>query len=285
MLTCAAGFHVSRGVRHARRAHEGLWIVPAWPGIYTRTIDLCGLEAIWNRLMTNPQPLQALVTGANRGLGLALTRQLLAAGHRVIAACRQPGRATALNHLSGDFPGHLRVLPLELASDASIAELAREAALVAGPIDRLINNAGVLHAGERFGRLSSSNLEDSFRSNAAAPLLLTQALAGQLADGAKVANLSSQLGSIANTTAFRTPSYAISKAAQNMATRLLAAELAPRGIVVLALHPGWVRTDMGGAKADIEADEAATGILQVVADASLADSGRFLDWRGNTLAW
>ncbi|MEZ5485077.1 MAG: SDR family oxidoreductase [Lysobacteraceae bacterium] len=235
--------------------------------------------------MANPEPLQALVTGANRGLGLALTRQLLEAGHRVIGACRQPGRATALNHLTGDYPGHLRVLPLDLNSDASIHELAKEATLVAGPIDLLINNAGVLHAGERFGRLSSANLADSFRSNAAAPLLLVQALSARLADGAKVANISSQLGSIANTGRFRTPSYAISKAAQNMATRLLAAELAPRGIIVLALHPGWVRTDMGGEQADIDADEAAAGLLRVIADAGTADSGRFLDWRGEAQSW
>ena len=162
--------------------------------------------------MANPTTLQTLVTGANRGLGLALTRQLLATGHRVIAACRQPGRATELNHLTGDYPGHLRVLPLELASDASIAELAREAVLVAGPIDLLINNAGVLPSGERFGKLSAESLASSFRCNASAPLLLTQALSAQLADGATVANITSQLGSIANTTRFRTPSYAISKA-------------------------------------------------------------------------
>ncbi|MCB1559695.1 MAG: SDR family oxidoreductase [Xanthomonadales bacterium] len=235
--------------------------------------------------MANPEPLQALVTGANRGLGLALTRQLLEAGHRVIGACRQPGRAAELNHLSGDFPGHLRVLPLDLSSDASIGELAKEAALVAGPIDLLVNNAGILHAGERFGRLASTHLADSFRSNAAAPLLLAQALSPQLAEGARIANISSQLGSIANTGRFRTPSYAVSKAAQNMATRLLAAELAPRDIIVLALHPGWVRTDMGGDNADISADEAAAGLLRVIASAGPADSGHFLDWRGEPLPW
>ncbi|HPF73583.1 MAG: SDR family oxidoreductase [Rhodanobacteraceae bacterium] len=235
--------------------------------------------------MANPTTLQTLVTGANRGLGLALTRQLLATGHRVIAACRQPGRATELNHLTGDYPGHLRVLPLELASDASIAELAREAVLVAGPIDLLINNAGVLPSGERFGKLSAESLASSFRCNASAPLLLTQALSAQLADGATVANITSQLGSIANTTRFRTPSYAISKAAQNMATRLLTAELAPRGITVLALHPGWVRTDMGGSGAEIDADESAAGLLQVIADAGPAQSGSFLDWRGEQLPW
>ena len=235
--------------------------------------------------MSKPDTMQALVTGANRGLGLALTRQLLADGHRVIATCRQPGRAVELNHLAGDYPGHLRVLPLDLTSDAGIAELAREAALVAGPINLLINNAGVLHAGERFGQLTSGNLQEAFRSNAAGAVLLVQALAAQLANGSVIANISSQLGSITNTTAFRTPSYAISKAALNMGCRLLAAELAPRDIVVLALHPGWVRTDMGGSGADIDADESAAGLLQVIANVTPAQNGSFLDWRGETLPW
>lgn len=235
--------------------------------------------------MTDPETLQTLVTGANRGLGLALTRRLLEAGHRVIATCRQPGRATDLNHLAGDYPGHLRMLPLDLLSDASITELAREAALVAGPIQLLINNAGVLPSGERFGKLSSESLETTFRCNAVGPLLLTEALSTQLADAAIVANISSRVGSLVNTTAFRTPSYAISKAAQNMATRLLAAALAPRGIVVLALHPGWVRTDLGGAKADLDPDEAASGLLRVILSAGPDISGSFLDWRGEQLAW
>src|SRR5690606_620425 len=150
------------------------------------------------------------VTGANRGLGLEFTRQLLAAGHRVVAACRQPGRATALNALAGEHPGRLHVLPLDLAAPKSHAELARELPLVLGDdgrLDLLLNNAGVLHSGERFGRLEAAGFEDSFRTNALGPLLLVQALASRLADGARVANLSSELGSIGSTTRFGTPSY------------------------------------------------------------------------------
>ncbi|TWT19290.1 SDR family oxidoreductase [Luteimonas marina] len=230
----------------------------------------------------------ALVTGANRGLGLEFVRQLLTAGDHVVAACRQPGRATALNTLAGEHPGRLHVLPLDLANPKSHAELARELPLVLGDDGRLgllVNNAGVLHSGERFGTLSPAILDDSFRTNAAGPLLLTQALAPLLADEARVINLSSQLGSIASTTRFGTPSYNISKAAQNMATVLLARALAERGIVVFAASPGWARTDMGGEGAELEPAEAVAGILRVAGGLAASDSGRFLDWKGDPLPW
>lgn len=236
----------------------------------------------------------ALVTGANRGLGLAFSRQLLAAGAHVVATCRHPGKATALNTLAGEHPGRLHVLPLDVAQPKSQAELARELPLVLGDdgrLDLLVNNAGVLHSGERFGTLTAANLDDSFRTNAAGPLLLAQALAPLLAEagpgrrGATIVNLSSELGSIASTTRFGTPSYNLSKAAQNMATVLLARALAERGIVVLAASPGWARTDMGGEGAELAPDDAVAGILRVAAGLSPADSGRFLDWQGKPLPW
>jgi NAD(P)-dependent dehydrogenase (short-subunit alcohol dehydrogenase family) len=232
---------------------------------------------------------RSFVTGANRGLGLEFVRQLLARGDRVVATCRQPGKATALNALAGEHPGRLHVLPLDVADPRAIAEVARELLLLdddAGDqIDLLINGAGVLHSGERFGRVDAVTLDDSFRTNAMGPFLLTQALAPRLADGARVANITSQLGSIANATRFGTPSYNISKAAQNMATALLAAALRDRGIIVVALHPGWVQTDMGGAGATVTPADSVAGLLRVIGGSKPADSGRFLDWRGESLPW
>ena len=230
----------------------------------------------------------ALVTGANRGLGLELVRQLLAAGSHVVAACRHPGKATALNTLAGEYPGRLHVLPLDVAEPKTHAELARELPLVLGDegrLDLLVNNAGVLHSGERFGHLTATNLDDSFRTNAAGPLLLTQALAPLLADGAKVVNLSSRLGSVGLTTRFGTPSYNISKAALNMATALMARALADRGIAVIALSPGWVRTDMGGADAELEPAQAMAGLLRMAQSPGPDDSGRFVDWQGDAVPW
>ena len=232
-----------------------------------------------------------LVTGANRGIGLEFVRQLLARGDRVVATCRHPGKAAALNTLTGEYPGHLHVLPLDVASEKSRAELVRELPLVCGDavekpaIDLLINNAGVLHSGERFGQLTAAHLDDSFRTNASGPLLLTEALAATLSDGATVANVSSTLGSIANTAQFGTPSYNISKAAQNMASVLLAHALRARDIRVVALHPGWVQTEMGGDGAQITAAASVAGLLRVIDGLTLDDSGRFLDWQGQTQPW
>jgi NAD(P)-dependent dehydrogenase (short-subunit alcohol dehydrogenase family) len=103
--------------------------------------------------------------------------------------------------------------------------------------------------------------------------------------GAVVANLSSEIGSLARRHEFRTPSYAIGKAAQNMGSVLLARALAPRGIRVVALHPGWVRTDMGGPQATVSAQEAVAALLQVIGGLGPDDSGVFLDWNGQSVPW
>jgi len=245
--------------------------------------------------MSAAPPRQTLVTGANRGLGLEFVRQLLAHGDHVVATARHPGKATALNALAGEHPGRLHVLPLDVASPKSSAELARELPLVLGDerLDLLINNAGVLHSGERWGHLDAAVLEDSLRTNAIGPLLLTQALAPLLADarpaqgreGAIVANLSTAMASLSTCSEFRSPSYRISKAAQNMATVQLALALKPRGIVVIALHPGWVQTDMGGGSAQLPPAQSAAGLLHVINGLKAADSGRFLDWRGESVPW
>jgi len=226
-----------------------------------------------------------LVTGANRGLGLEFVRQLLARGDRVLAACRQPGRATALNQLAGDFPNRLHVLPLQVDQERSRAELVRELPLVFERVDWLINNAGVLPAGERFGEISAEHLDLCFHTNAAGPLLLTQALSGQLSDGGLVLNLSSRLGAMGETREFRSPSYAISKAALNMVTAQLAHALADRGVRVLAMTPGWVRTDMGGPQAEVAPEDAVAGMLAVADRCTAAESGGFFDWRGDSVPW
>ena len=237
--------------------------------------------------MASTQRRNCLISGANRGIGLEFTRQLLARGEHVIAACRHPGKATALNALAGEHPGRLHVLPLDVADPKSRASLVHDLPLVLGDdrLDLLVNNAGVLHSGERFGHVETAILEDSFRTNAIGPFLLAQALAPLLNDGARIANLSSVMASIASRGEFRSPSYCASKAAQNMLTVQLAHALAARGIVVLALHPGWVQTEMGGEHATVPTADAVRGLLQVVDGATPAQSGSFLDWRGGALPW
>ena len=229
----------------------------------------------------------ALVTGANRGLGLEFVRQLLARGERVLAACRQPGKAPALNTLAGDHPGRLQVLPLDVANETSRNAFARELALVLDDarIDLLVNNAGVLHSGERWGQVHAAVIEDSLRTNAVGPFLLTQALAPRLADGGRVAFLSSIMGSIGTRREFRAPSYCTSKAALDMLAVQAAHALAPRGIAVAVLHPGWAQTDMGGAGADVSTQDSVAGLLRQIDDADASKPLQLRDWRGEAIAW
>ena len=229
--------------------------------------------------------LQALVTGANRGLGLEMTRQLLARGDRVVAACRHPGKALPLTRFAGEYAGRLHVMPLDLTDARSIGELAREVGALDLDIDLLINNAGILSEHERFGSIESKSLRDSFAVNAEGAFLLTQALVAELADGAKVVNLSSTLASIARTDSLYSPSYAISKAALNMATRLLSIALGERGIVVVALSPGGVQTDMGGAGAPLKAEASIASMLRVIDHLKPSDNGRFLAQTGESIPW
>jgi NAD(P)-dependent dehydrogenase (short-subunit alcohol dehydrogenase family) len=229
--------------------------------------------------------MQALVSGANRGLGFEMTRQLLARGDRVVAACRHPGKALALTRLAGEHPGRLHVLPLDVADPRTIAELARGIGALDLDVELLVNNAGVLVEHERFGAIEPKSLSDSFAVNAEGAFLLTQALNPHLADGAKVVNLSSTLGSIAGTSSLYSPSYAMSKAALNMATRLLSIALAERGIVVVSISPGWVRTDMGGAGATLKPEASIASMLRVIDHLKRSDNGRFLSQNGETIPW
>lgn len=230
---------------------------------------------------------RVLITGANRGLGLEFVRQSLHAGDRVIACCRHPGHASALNALAGQHPNRLHVLPLDVASQRSRDELLRELPLVCDGLDCLINNAGVLPGGERFGQVDAQTLSATLATNTVGPFALTQALAPMLAAGraARVANVSSTLGSITRADAFRTPSYAISKAALNMATVQLARAMAPQGVLVVALHPGWVRTEMGGKDAELEPADSVRGLLNVIHALRPEQSGQFVDYLGQPMPW
>lgn len=233
-----------------------------------------------------PSPRRALVTGASRGLGLEFVRQLLGRGAAVVATCRRPDDAPALAELAGAHPGQLRVCALDIDNAGSRLAL-RDALADNGGLDLLLNNAGVLTRNERLGALDAAEFRQAFETNALSPLLLTEALLPQLAVGRRpvVAFLSSQLGSIARTDSFYTPSYAMAKAALNMAGKLLARPLHEAGIAGVLLHPGWVRTAMGGPQAPLEAPEAVAGMLAVI-DALPRDGVmRFLDYRGEALPW
>ncbi|MFO1496198.1 MAG: SDR family oxidoreductase [Lysobacterales bacterium] len=229
--------------------------------------------------------MQTLITGANRGLGLEFTRQCLARGERVLATARDPGHAQALNRLAGEYPGHLTVLPLDMTQPASIEALASEIALLGVSVQRWVANAGVLHRGERFGTLDAATLEHAWRVNTLGPLLLAQALTPQLPSGARVVFLSSILGSISARDSFYVPGYCISKAGLNMVMRQLSYAWAPKGILTIAAHPGWVRTEMGGEQAPLLPEQSVSDLLRLIDNLTPDHHGRFYAHDGTALAW
>ena len=238
---------------------------------------------------------RVVVTGANRGLGLEFVRQFAARGDDVVAGVRQPKTADALNKLAAKSAGRVTVVHLDVGDPDDIAAAALHVGERFDEVDLLINNAGIWTAPDEPDRASSGPLADLrpdavlevLRINAVAPILVTQALAPCLAAAGQgvVVNLSSGLGSIANARARGNVAYGMSKAALNMLTRHLAAELAGQGTIVVAMSPGWVATDMGGPSAALTPAESVQGILHVVGALTPARSGMFLDHTGATLPW
>jgi NAD(P)-dependent dehydrogenase (short-subunit alcohol dehydrogenase family) len=222
-----------------------------------------------------------LITGANRGIGLALATQYAAEGWRVIATARDPALASALKALAGD----VQLLPLDANDDGSIAALAGE--LTGEAIDVLFNNAGIAaRAATSLGHLDAAAWAEAFRVNAIAPVLIAEALADRVAASRqkKMAFVSTRLGSISLNGGGRY-AYGSSKAALNMACVSLARDLRGRGIAVVLLHPGHVRTDMGGQAAPVSPSASATGMRAVVERLTLAGTGRFINYDGAEIPW
>jgi NAD(P)-dependent dehydrogenase (short-subunit alcohol dehydrogenase family) len=232
----------------------------------------------------------ALVTGANRGLGLEWVRQLADRVDRLFAPCRRPDAADALQEFATSHPDTVDVFALDVTDPAAIDAAADRVEDDTGALDLLLNNAGVSGggSGDRFGGVDAGTMTEVFRANAVGPHLVTQSFADLLRvadDGATVVNVTSQLGSIARTSGGGWHSYKASKAALNMCTRLQAGALEDDGVIVVAMHPGWVRTDMGGPNARLTTEAAVADMLDVIAGLSPADTGRFLAHDGEELPW
>jgi NAD(P)-dependent dehydrogenase (short-subunit alcohol dehydrogenase family) len=227
-----------------------------------------------------------LITGTNRGLGLEFVRQYLKAGWRVVATVRDPGKATPLEALAGTCPdGRLTVLPLDAADAASRAVLADH--LKAQPLDLLINNAGVSGGWGELGKLDESRWLDVFNINCVAPVKLTELLLPNLraAGDSTVVMLSSKMGSMGDNTSGGSHIYRSSKAALNASARSLAIDLAPLKVKVAILHPGWVRTDMGGPNGLIDAETSVSGMRKVIAALSRKQAGTFIAYDGALIPW
>ena len=216
-----------------------------------------------------------LVTGANRGIGFELCRQLHERGDTVIGACRRSN--PALDRLG------VRVIDgVDVTDDAAVAGLRN--ALGGEKIDVLVNNAGILRS-DTLDSVSYDEMIDQYQVNAIGPLRVTRALLDNLADGAKVAIVTSRVGSIADNGSGNNYGYRCSKTAANMIGMNLHHDLSPRGIAVGLLHPGYVATDMTGGAGNATATESARGLVQRLDELNLGNSGHFWHAEGYELPW
>ena len=216
-----------------------------------------------------------LVTGANRGIGLAFVQHYQQRGDRVIAICRQS--STELQHSGAQI-----IEGIDVSDAEAVASLGKRLAGVT--IDILINNAGILRD-ERLGDIDYRTVLEQFEVNAIGPLRVTEALLDNLAKGAKVALITSRMGSVADNSSGGRYGYRMSKVALNMAGMSLAKDLAPRGIAVALLHPGYVQTAMVGFGGDISADASAQRLMERIDQLTLESSGSFWHSNGEVLPW
>ncbi len=227
-----------------------------------------------------------LITGANRGIGLELASRYAAAGSRVLACCRDPAQADKLQSLAQSQNG-VAVYGVKVSDGKSIAALAAD--IRSAPIDVLINNAGMPGPApdkQSLAKMDYDGWAETFAVNTMAPLRMLQAFRDNLKAGTnpRAVTITSQMGALA----LNMPvmfAYCSSKAAVNKVMRMASVELANDGITVGLIHPGWVRTDMGGAGADISVEESATGIMSVIANLTLETTGSFKKWNGEEHAW
>jgi NAD(P)-dependent dehydrogenase (short-subunit alcohol dehydrogenase family) len=229
-----------------------------------------------------------LITGANRGIGLELTRRLLVRGERVFAACRRPDAATALHDLQARDPGDLlTIVPLDVTDPASIATCYAAVQQHTGTLDVLVNNAGVGDSPETLGTITQETLLNTYTVNAAGPLLVAQQFLPMVkaGSGKKIINVSSSVGSIASRNQGGMYAYCASKAALNMHSKNLSLVVAEFGITSIVINPGWVKTDMGGPNAHITSEESVTGMLKVLDALTMEDTGKFLSYTGEEIPW
>ena len=226
------------------------------------------------------------ITGTNRGLGLELVKQYLSQGEKVFATCRDSSKSVELESLRESADGSLEIVELNLFSDESINQVSK--AVEDQPIDLFINNAGMM--GPRnisLGAVSGSIWAEVFRVNTIAPLLLAQALLANIEKGQekKMIFISSRVGSIKENSGGSMYSYRSSKTALNQVVKSLSVDLFDSNICAVALHPGWVLTDMGGPNALIDVKTSVSGMISVIEKLLLSDTGKFFNYDGSIIKW
>ena len=227
-----------------------------------------------------------LITGANRGIGLELSKQFLDSGWQVHSACRNPDNATELNSLTDKHSELLTIHALDVAKEEQITHLKEK--LTDTPIDILFNNAGV-YGGESgdFGSSNKAVWLDTFNINVISPMKMMEAFVDNVEKSNLkiIASMSSKMGSMADNGSGGAYAYRSSKAALNSVMTSAHHDLKTKGITSIILHPGWVRTDMGGPNGELSTEESATQLLAILSNTSIKDSGKFFDIDGSVIPW
>ncbi|KAI0816814.1 NAD-P-binding protein [Trametes gibbosa] len=237
-------------------------------------------------------PTTWLITGANRGIGFEIVRQLLESpDNLVLAACRDPEKARTLSNLKNSTQGTLHIIKIDVSDFDNVRASAHELEEILGEtgLDYLVNNAGIVFFDSAFA-FDPEVMLSSFRTNTVGPALVSQVCLPFLKKGhaKKVLHISSTSGSIESlertpTAYLPVPSYSMSKAALNMLA--FKQKLEQPDLTVITMCPGWVKTDMGGKDAALEPRESVAGILNIIISATIADSGKYLRWNGEVIPW
>ena len=227
-----------------------------------------------------------LVTGTNRGLGLGLVKKFLENNEKVICTTRNFSKSIELLLLKEKYNDNLEVCELDLLDKESPNILSNF--LGNEPIDLFINNAGVIgHSAQHFKSVSLNHWLNVLKVNLIAPLLITQSIIKNIEKSSerKIYFISSKVGSIEDNKSGGMYIYRSSKTALNQVVKSLSIDLKPLGISVISLHPGWVRTEMGGPNALISVEESVNGMVDVISNTSIINSGQFINYDGTRLPW
>lgn len=228
-----------------------------------------------------------LITGANRGIGLAFAQQYANDDWNVLACSRQPDQRGSLYELASQRPNQVKLYALDVVDHGQIDQLSERLSGIS--IDLLINNAGIYPksgAGE-FGEIDYEAWMDTFHVNTMAPLKLVESFISHITRSKlkTIVTITSKMGSVADNKSGGSYIYRSSKAAVNIVMKSLAIDLKSSGITSILLHPGWVRTDMGGAEGLISAHQSVAGMRKVIDRLTLDDSGSFYAFDGQIVPW
>lgn len=232
-----------------------------------------------------------LITGSNRGIGLALVAAYQARTDvEIFATCRTPAQADDLKRLAAESSSQVHVVPLDVSDEESVVRAVAHVQSITDTLDILINNAGINPNEPNVRNLGEFELDAITHvvgTNASTPIVVTQAFLPLLrqAQNPRVLFVSSTAGSIEREASGTMLAYRMSKAAMNMGARVLANALRPEGIIVIPAHPGWVQTDMGGANAAITPRESAEGLIEILDHANMQQSGEFVNYDGTPMPW